>query len=218
MANYVVNINDANDSPHGTLNDFFIHGSKVEFNMDSAVIETDYLFLTDKLEKKVTGCLLKAEQQFRQSFDYQSIEINIRGRAAGQIKYTYSSKAYFKNLNDHQNLPVLRFNPYLLAKYKETFIDQVVPHECAHLVAYALFGMKIKPHGSEWKAIMVNLYQQSPDVTHRFEIARKAIRLFDYGCGCLDINHQLTVIRHNKIVKQKAVYLCKNCRSPLIYK
>jgi len=185
--------------------------------MNSAVIDENYFLLTAKLESKVKFCLEQAELQFRQVFDYQSIEINIRGRAAGQIRYGYSSKVGCSASKATRNLPILRFNPYLLEKYKETFIDQVVPHECAHLVAYALFGMKIKPHGSEWQALMVNLYQQTPDVTHRFEIAAKVRRLFDYRCGCIDVNHQLTVIRHNKINKQKAAYLCKKCRSPLTY-
>ena len=185
--------------------------------MDKAVIDQHYLLLTDKLESKVKICLEKAEQQYRQPFGYQNIEINLRGRAAGQIRYGYLSRVGGSISNAARDLPILRFNPYLLTKYKETFIDQVVPHECAHLVAYALFGMKIKPHGAEWKALMANLYQQAPDVTHRFEILSKTRRMFDYSCGCIDINHQLTVIRHNKIIKQKAVYLCKKCRSPLTY-
>jgi len=185
--------------------------------MDSTVIDEYYLLLTDKLLQKVTTCLQKAEQQYRKTFDYQAVEINIRGRAAGQIRYGYATRGNRSGLTVNRDLPILRFNPYLLAKYKETFIDQVVPHECAHLVAYAIFGMKIKPHGSEWKALMINLYQQTPDVTHRFEMAKKVRRVFDYRCGCIDINHQLTVIRHNKIVKNKAVYACKKCRSPLTY-
>ena len=204
-------------SPHGTLNKIFVHWGYLEIDMDSAVFDEDYLCLTGKVEQKVKDCLSKAELKFRQHFGYQSIEIDIRGRTAGQIRYGYASKGNKKVLRTEQNLPILRFNPYLLAKYKETFIDQVVPHECAHLVAYALFGMKIKPHGAEWKALMANLYQQAPDVTHRFEILSKTRRMFDYSCGCIDINHQLTVIRHNKIIKQKAVYLCKKCRSPLTY-
>jgi len=186
--------------------------------MDSTVNDKGYLSLTDKLEQKVNTCLKIAEQQFRKTFDYQAVEINIRGRAAGQIRYGYAARGVSQNLKVDRDLPILRFNPYLLAKYKETFIDQVVPHECAHLVAYALFGMKIKPHGSEWKALMVNLYHQTPHVTHRFEIATNARRLFDYRCGCVDLNHQLTVIRHNKIMKQKAVYLCKKCSHPLTFK
>jgi SprT protein len=186
--------------------------------MDKAVFEDDYLCLVDKIEKKVKECLKKAELKFKQPFNYDSIEVDIRGRAAGQIRYGYSSIAKPKFNNTPQNLPILRFNPYLLLKYKDTFIDQVVPHECAHLVAFNLFGTTIKPHGSEWKALMVNLYQCPPDVTHRYEIARKKRPLFDYACGCLDINHQLSVIRHNKIIKHKAVYLCKKCRTPLTYK
>jgi SprT protein len=181
--------------------------------MSSTAIEDDYFLLTDQIEKKVSACLDKAEQKFGQNFGYQAIEINIRGRAAGQIRYGYAPSG--SKSRTVQNLPILRFNPYLLTKYKETFIDQVVPHECAHLIAYAVYGMKIKPHGTEWKALMVSLFNQEPSVTHCFEVPQKVRRLFNYRCGCIDLKHQLTAIRHNKIIKQKAVYQCKKCRIPL---
>ena len=149
-------------------------------------------------------------------FKYSSININIRGRAAGQIQYSHLIKKGRQKYPG--SLPNLRFNPYLLERYKIEFIEQVVPHECAHLVAYELYGMNIKPHGLEWKKIMVSLYNQTPHVTHRFEIAKTTRRLFNYNCECIDVNHELTVIRHNKILKQKAVYLCKKCKSPLTFK
>jgi SprT protein len=186
--------------------------------MVNAVTDEEYLFLADKIEQKVKNCLYMAEQQFQQSFNYHSIEINIRGRAAGQIRYSYTSTALPKSYNSFQNAPILRFNPYLLVKYRDTFIDQVVPHECAHLVAYALFGMKIKPHGAQWKALMIDLYKLPADVTHRYEMPKKTRPSFDYSCGCIDLVHKLSVIRHNKIKKHKAVYSCKKCRTSLIFK
>ena len=183
--------------------------------MDSTVIDEDYLLLTDKLLQKVTTCLQKAEQQYRKTFDYQAVEINIRGRAAGQIRYGYATRGNRSGLTVNRDLPILRFNPYLLAKYKETFIDQVVPHECAHLVAYALFGMKIKPHGLEWKTQMSALYGLLPKVTHTFEVPKRVRKTFAYLCACEDVTHRLTAIRHNKIRRETARYLCKNCGSAL---
>lgn len=184
--------------------------------MNTAVNKNEYQLLSEKLKDSVDQCLHKAEQHYLHAFKYQFLEINIKGRAAGQIKYSYTSKSSWNTLAK-KNLPILRFNPYLLMTYKEKFIQQVVPHECAHLVAYALYGLKIKPHGPEWKAIMVDLYEQRPDVTHQFEIPKKNKPLFSYKCLCKELQHQLSIIRHNKVVKEKAIYLCKKCRSPLIY-
>jgi len=163
--------------------------------------------LIDSLELKVKHCLSLAEQQYQRKFNYQAINIDIRGRAAGQIRYELSRKLI--------SLPVLRFNPYLLTQYKDVFIEQVVPHECAHLVAYQLYGMKIKPHGVEWKTQMTALYGLVPSVTHTFEVPQKARRTFDYLCACKNTTHHLTAIRHNKIRRETARYICKSCGTAL---
>jgi SprT protein len=165
--------------------------------------------LVDLLEQKVKSCLRVAESYYQRPFDYQAIHINIRGRAAGQIRYEHSP---LKN-----SLPLLRFNPYFLGRYQEVFIDEVVPHECAHLVAYAVYGMKIKPHGVEWKSIMKELYGCKPIVTHRYDMPKKALNTFEYRCACSDIKHQLSVIRHNKITRQTARYLCRSCGTALTH-
>ncbi len=163
--------------------------------------------LIDLLEQKVKECLSLAEDQYQRKFDYRAVHVNIRGRAAGQIRY--------ENPSVSNVLPLLRFNPYLLERYKESFVEQVVPHECAHLVAYALYGIKIKPHGAEWKSLMRDLYNQTPAVTHHFDMPQKARKTFAYQCACPGLDHSLSVIRHNKILRQKARYLCKNCGSAL---
>ena len=168
------------------------------------------------LESKVNHCLALAEKYYHQKFEYQSIQINLKGRAAGQIRYqnTRSPSA---------NLPLLRFNPYLLKKYGQEFIDQVVPHECAHLVVYVVHGFtslgrRIRPHGSEWKAVMQGLYQLEPKVTHNFEVQRKQREHYIYLCQCHKLEHSLSVIRHNKVLRGQAKYLCKHCKEGISYK
>lgn len=172
--------------------------------------------LLSLLEDKVKHCLALAEKCYLRKFEYQSIDINIRGRAAGQICYPQS--------NYSPNLPLLRFNPYLLEKYGEEFIDQVVPHECAHLVVYAIYGLKdkhgrkIKPHGSEWKDVMRDLYKLEPLVTHQFEVQRPKKDQYIYLCQCSALEHHLSVIRHNKVMRGQARYLCKHCKEGILYK
>ena len=82
------------------------------------------------------------------------VVFDLRGQAAGQANY-------LKNK--------IRFNRDLLEKFTDEFVSQTVPHEFAHLVAYAKFGRRIKPHGSEWQSVMVALGVK-PVRTHNFEV------------------------------------------------
>lgn len=172
--------------------------------------------LVGLLENKVKQCLALAEERYRRKFEYQSIQINIRGRAAGQIRYQNSILS--------PKLPLLRFNPYLLEKYGEVFIDQVAPHECAHLVVHAIYGFnnklgkKIRPHGREWKAVMLELYKLEPVVTHKFEVQQSKKDQYIYLCQCSEVEHCLSIIRHNKVMRGQARYLCKRCREGINYK
>jgi hypothetical protein len=39
----------------------------------------------------------------------------------------------------------------------EHYLKQTITHECAHLIAYNLYGSGISPHGVEWKGVMADL-------------------------------------------------------------
>jgi len=162
----------------------------------------------------VYASLAKAESYYQCTFPVGEILFNLRGRAAGQVRFPLKSS---KN-----NLPEIRFNPHILSSYREEFIKEVVPHECAHLVVYRLFQLKKykskvkpKPHGSEWKFVMQEIYGLKPRVTHTFELEASAMKRFPYVCSCEGKVHQLTVIRHNKVLKQSSNYLCKRCGEKL---
>ena len=176
---------------------------------------TKLSLLSNALHTKLEECLSIAEQIYERPFPYESVLINIRGKTAGQVRY-YSNLAVSK--------PVLRFNPAILLKYEQQFIDEVVPHECAHLVVYTLyhstlgFRKNIKPHGREWQDVMTNLYGLQPRVTHEFVVEASRKDKFRYKCGCEGLLHNLSVIRHNKILRQQTEYRCKKCRMSLVFK
>jgi SprT protein len=46
----------------------------------------------------------------------------------------------------------IRLNPVLMMENQQAFIDEVVPHELAHLLVWKHFGAS--PHGKEWKWMM----------------------------------------------------------------
>jgi len=93
----------------------------------------------------------------------------------------------------------IRLNPVLLLENSEAFIEEVVPHELAHLLVWKHFG-RVAPHGKEWKWMMQSVRRNT----------------FPYRCKCQE--HQLTVRRHNRVVRGEAVYRCVHCGEQLVAK
>ncbi|WP_035387481.1 SprT family zinc-dependent metalloprotease [Ferrimonas senticii] len=151
----------------------------------------------DAIAAQVERCYQHAENQLKRPFPRPSISFAMRGQAAGAAHLQHNR---------------LRFNPVLAAQNQQAFIDQVVPHEVCHLLAWQLYG-KVKPHGREWQALMVNLFAVRPDTRHQFDVSAVAPRTFSYRCNCR--LHQLTIRRHNKILRGQAEYRCRLCQSPL---
>ncbi len=50
--------------------------------------------------------------------------------------------------------------------------------------------------------------------THRFELASVRQNTFPYRCRCQQ--HQLTVRRHNRVVRGEATYRCVRCGDLLV--
>ena len=127
------------------------------------------------------------------------ISFDLRGQAAGQANYRENK---------------IRFNRQLLEKYTTEFVDQTVPHEFAHLVAYQKFGRRIRPHGAEWKKVM-EAFGVDPARTHNFDVSpTRRLKRFHYRCHCPGSDYQLSSIRHNRILRGR-VYLCRKCGSAL---
>ena len=107
----------------------------------------------------------------------------------------------------------IRLNPVLLLENQREFIDEVVPHELAHLLVWQRFG-RVAPHGKEWKWMMESVLGVPARRTHRFELASVRQNTFPYRCRCQQ--HQLTVRRHNRVVRGEATYRCVRCGDLLV--
>lgn len=130
------------------------------------------------------------------------IRFDLRGRAAGQARCGCHGPW------------IIRYNPVLLRENPESFIVETIPHEVAHVVAFALYGHRIRPHGPEWRAIMEQ-FGAAPERCHRFDLSRvprRATRVFPYHCRCGD--HELSSIRHHRVLAGR-IYLCRRCAVPL---
>ena len=107
----------------------------------------------------------------------------------------------------------IRLNPVLLLENQQAFIDEVVPHELAHLLVWKHFG-RVAPHGKEWKWMMEAVLGVPAPPTHRVELDSVRQNTFSYRCQCQQ--HQLTVRRHNRVVRGEATYRCVRCGDLLV--
>ncbi|MGF1742892.1 SprT family zinc-dependent metalloprotease [Vibrio profundum] len=155
--------------------------------------------LAEKITTKVAECIKTASLYFKQSFPAPKVSYALRGKAAG--------KAYF-TLNE------IRLNPILLQENEEAFINEVVPHEIAHLLTVRLYG-KVRPHGSEWQGIMQNVFSLPASTTHSFSIASVQGKAFEYQCACQ--SHPLSIRRHNRVQRQQTLYSCRKCGQQLTF-
>ena len=130
------------------------------------------------------------------------VSFDLRGRAAGQARLPSRGPG------------VIRYNPVLLAANAESFLADTVPHEVAHVIAFARHGARIRPHGPEWRTVM-DYFGVAPERCHRYEVSpgnRRVLPQFDYYCDCRA--HQLSSIRHRRVLAG-GTYICRRCATPL---
>lgn len=147
--------------------------------------------------KTVEKCYLIADNYFKKSFVRPIIRFNQRGKIAGCARLQTNE---------------LRFNPVLLKDNQDIFINEVIPHEVSHLLTYSLFG-RVKPHGKEWQSIMIDVFKLQPHTRHQMDVSKVTGKTFLYQCQCGPV--ELSIRRHNKVVKGKQNYICRRCKSTL---
>lgn len=166
----------------------------------------------DELEALVSvhseRCLEQAAHFLACQLPPAQVLFNLRGRAAGQLRYQRG--AYLQ-------APILRFNTQLLMANRQAFFEEVIPHEVAHLAAYSAFGLGIRPHGKEWRYVMNQCFGLVARVTHNFELELKPRKRFHYACACPELKHELSIIRHNRIQRGQNQYLCRRCQQALSF-
>ena len=161
-------------------------------------MQQDYKRIPIYLHNQVMACLreylLQANQLLHTEYKEPKISYKSKGSIAGSAV-----------LNRWE----IQLNITMLCENEENFIEEVVPHELAHLITFQIYG-KVKPHGKEWQYIMSEIMKLPPKVTHNFNFKRKE---YVYICNCQE--HYLSSIRHNKIEKNKISYQCRKCGSIL---
>jgi SprT protein len=155
--------------------------------------------------EETTRFIMSAAAHFNTSFKTIPVLFDLRGRAAGM----YRIKA---------NQKVIRYNPFIFAKYYDDNFNETIPHEVAHYVTDELYGLRrIRPHGNEWKAVM-QFFGVAANRTANYDLSgipQRQHKTFLYHCTCQ--NYELTSRRHNKIRQGTGHYLCRSCGSKLLF-
>lgn len=155
--------------------------------------------MPDLIHQRVESCFLLAEQYFRRTFHRPQTSLCLRGQSAGAA---------------HLQSNRLRFNARLYRENCEDFLRQTVAHEVAHLVAYQLHGLKIRPHGKEWQAIMQQVFGLPPVRCHAYRLPPAWRTFYLYHCRCMQ--HPLSPQRHGRI-RRGQLYLCRSCNGRLTF-
>lgn len=142
---------------------------------------------------KVHECIATVEKKYKVTFKKPLITFNVRGTCGGRA---------------HYGMWKVDFNPILAKDNLQTYLDDVVPHEVAHLATWLVypnalkrgFGQKRRPHGAEWASIMVAL-GADPKRTHSMDTTEARVRTkvtYSYKCSGCGHEFQLGPKRHAK--------------------
>jgi SprT protein len=149
------------------------------------------------IERVAHYCNVIREKLPKLAFQNPEVGFEVKGRTAGLA---------------YQNGKRVAFNTVLAEENRDEF-DNTIIHELAHLVTFKLYPRAKQNHGPEFKRVFVFLGGNGKR-GHTYDVcnvinADKVKKRFVYKCNCQV--HQLTSIRHNRIVSGKQTYSCGRC-------
>ena len=156
----------------------------------------DLRILKLQAQRQLKQSLALANQFFNKEFTIPVMNFELHGQKAG-VAYLQQNE--------------ICLNPVLLVENGAAFIQQVVPHELAHLLVYQQFG-RVQPHGKEWKMMMEQVLGKPAHIYHQFSTTSVA-KQFSYQCNCQI--HLLSIRRHNAIQRSQRSYICRKCKQIL---
>jgi len=155
------------------------------------------LTLVQKSEvyKRVDHFISVANEEYGHSMEGPYVRFDKRGTCGGTA---------------NSQLMELNFNAGLMLENWDEYMNQVIPHEVAHLVKARVFGSNRKgrmmsSHGGYWKQVM-RAFGLEPDRCHsmdtsKFKQFKSPVRKFIYECPCCQQEVILTAVRHNRMVR-----------------
>ena len=168
------------------------------------------------IEASVHHHIDMANEKLNLSLEYPEIRFNVRGTCGGKA---HSPQWY------------VDFNLGLIADNLAEYVNQVVPHECAHLVAYATndYSFEYKhtrrgivrvSHGKRFYSIM-RMFGVDETRTHNMDVSKvkQKRKTKAFPCKCTGCGSTFTVgtVRRNKILNgAKYTHRCGGGRSGMV--
>jgi SprT protein len=170
------------------------------------------------VQQEVQRYLAIGESLYQCAIPAIPVLFDLKGKAAGMYRVKTSikpRKGLFSKAESMTNR-VIRFNPWLFAKYPNDSWENTIPHEVAHYITDCLFNIKvIRPHGREWADVMRRLGAE-PIVRANYDLSgipTRRISQYAYRCACREVN--LTAYRHKKVQRGLQRYRCRDCVAEL---
>ncbi len=148
-------------------------------------------------------CLTRGAALYGRKLPPVVVQFDLHGQAAGQFRWTVRTRQC-----------VIRYNPWVFAADFEHHLHDTVVHEVAHYLVYRLCGARTRPHGEEWRRVMLD-FGIKPKATGRYTLHGVPVRRQQrhaYRCACR--SHELTSTRHNR-QQQGSAYICRRCGASL---
>jgi len=110
------------------------------------------------------------------------------------------------------SLNELNFNAGLMVDNWDEYLNQVIPHEVAHLVKGAVYGTDrngplMRSHGVYWQEIM-RKFDIEPDRLHNMNTDKVAQpkRKYLYECTCCGMEFIMSSVKHNRFIRRQKKY------------
>jgi len=147
----------------------------------------------------------RAESIFSRRYDRVPVLFDLQGGTAGMFKIIGKRR-------------LIRYNPWIFAKYFEENLQGTVPHEVAHFIVHETYPRRgVKPHGPEWRDLMFR-FGADPTVTFDLDlegVPQRSQKTHRYHCGCQV--HEVSTTRHNRVQRRRTKYHCVTCDGTLVY-
>ena len=159
----------------------------------------------NELKNLISETLSKAAYLYDEIFPELPVKMTLTGSCAGRFQYCYS----FGKFADGS----FNFNREIMEANNGEFWKTVI-HEIAHYVVHRRFGRTVKPHGPEWKSIMVDLGVDNPTAKHSYQMGSSYYKRRPIKMACSCSEHWIT---KNKYMKYGETLQCRKCKSMLKY-
>ena len=149
----------------------------------------------------VYECIHLAQQIYDVDFGRVTITFDLKGQSMGEASakpHPTKGRSYF-----------LRFNKEAMQKDWDQMVESTIPHEVAHLVAFADPSLKARQHNRAWKLISISLGDRERGASHHTMTLSPGRRILRYVYEVSGNQLSLSAQQHRNIQKGVAMVCAK---------